>query len=75
MTDAPTMFAPGDVARLLGVNPKTVTRWCVEGRLTAFRTPGGHRRIPVDALVGFLREMGVEEKAARAMLRPSGARG
>jgi MerR family transcriptional regulator, light-induced transcriptional regulator len=73
VTEAPTMFAPGDVARLLGVSPKTVTRWCVEGRLTAFRTPGGHRRIPADALVAFLREMGVEEKAATAMLSNAGS--
>ncbi len=54
--------------RLLGVNPKTVTRWCVEGRLTAYKTPGGHRRIPVEAMLAFLREMGVEEEAAKAML-------
>ncbi len=40
----------------------------VKGRLTAFRTPDGHRRIPADALLGFLQAMGVEEKAARAML-------
>jgi excisionase family DNA binding protein len=62
------MYTPGDVARLLGVNPKTVTRWCVEGRLAAYRTPGGHRRIPAEAVLGLLQEMGVEEDAARAML-------
>ena len=41
----------------------------VEGRLTAYRTPGGHRRIPADALLAFLRDMGVEDDAARKMLR------
>jgi hypothetical protein len=35
MTDPPTMFSPGDVARLLSVNAKTVTRWCRDGRLAA----------------------------------------
>jgi excisionase family DNA binding protein len=68
MTLTPTMLAPSDVAGLLGVNPKTVSRWCVEGRLTAFRTPGGHRRIPAAAVIEFLGGMGVEEATARAML-------
>ena len=34
----------GDVARLFGVSPSTVTRWARTGVLPAFRTPGGHYR-------------------------------
>lgn len=36
-----------EVARLYRVNPKTVNRWANEGKLTFFRTLGGHRRYPV----------------------------
>jgi hypothetical protein len=38
------LLTPGAVAALLFVDPKTVTRWAVSGRLHAIRTPGGHRR-------------------------------
>lgn len=37
-------MTPGEVARLLRVDPKTVGRWADSGRLPSFRTPGGHRR-------------------------------
>lgn len=35
-----------DVARMLHVSPKTVSRWAKEGRLPCMRTLGGHRRYP-----------------------------
>ena len=38
------LITPGEVASLFCVNPKTVTRWAMAGRLTAYRTLGGHRR-------------------------------
>ncbi|WP_374971487.1 BldC family transcriptional regulator [Terrabacter sp. BE26] len=38
------MITPREVASMFCVNPKTVTRWAVAGRLTAYRTLGGHRR-------------------------------
>src|SRR5262249_34977795 len=39
---------------LLQVNPSSVKNWVNEGRIAAFRTPGGHRRIRVADLVAFL---------------------
>ena len=38
------LMTPGEVARLFGVDPKTVTRWAAAGKLKALRTLGGHRR-------------------------------
>lgn len=38
------MLTPAEVAESFHVNPKTVTRWAQEGKLTARRTLGGHRR-------------------------------
>ena len=32
------------MAALFRVDPKTVTRWAVAGKLTSLRTLGGHRR-------------------------------
>lgn len=34
----------GEVAAAFGVDPKTVRRWCIEGRIPHFRTLGGRRR-------------------------------
>jgi excisionase family DNA binding protein len=38
------LMTPGQVAALFHVDPKTVTRWALAGRLSSLRTPGGHRR-------------------------------
>lgn len=45
-----------EVGDLLQVNPSSVNKWVKEGRISAFRTPGGHRRIRVRDLVKFLSE-------------------
>ncbi|NDB17865.1 MAG: MerR family DNA-binding transcriptional regulator [Actinobacteria bacterium] len=38
------LLSPGAVAKLFGVDPRTVTRWVDKGMLAAILTPGGHRR-------------------------------
>lgn len=38
------LLMPSEVARLFRVDPKTVTRWAVAGRLGSIRTLGGHHR-------------------------------
>jgi excisionase family DNA binding protein len=40
----PAYLTPGEVAALYRVDPKTVTKWAKEGKVTSIRTPGGHRR-------------------------------
>jgi excisionase family DNA binding protein len=63
-----SMFSPGEVARILAANPKTVSRWWRNGRLRAVTTPGGHHRIPAEALIELLYASGIDEPTARAML-------
>lgn len=42
--DEPGLLTPAEVARLFRVDPKTVTRWAASGKISAIKTPGGHRR-------------------------------
>jgi excisionase family DNA binding protein len=44
-----------EVATLVQVSPSSVLKWIDQGKLRAFRTPGGHRRVASDELLGFLR--------------------
>jgi len=38
-------YSTNEVARRLGISLQTVQRWVDSGRLKAWKTPGGHRRI------------------------------
>jgi excisionase family DNA binding protein len=56
----PSYLRTAQVAELLHVSPKTVSRWAQEGRLPFFRTLGGHRRYPdreIRALLETLSEL------------------
>ena len=44
MTDGDNILTPAEVALMLRVDPKTVTRWANKEKMVSFRTPGGHRR-------------------------------
>lgn len=39
-----------EVADILHVSPKTVTRWAKDGKLPHSRTLGGHRRFPAASI-------------------------
>ncbi|MFD0883725.1 BldC family transcriptional regulator [Streptosporangium algeriense] len=38
------LLTPGEVARIFGVDPKTVNRWALTGKVPSVRTPSGQRR-------------------------------
>jgi excisionase family DNA binding protein len=42
----PRYLTTAEVAEILYVSPKTVSRWAKEGKLPFMRTLGGHRRYP-----------------------------
>jgi excisionase family DNA binding protein len=55
----PSYLRPSEVADLLSVSPKTVSRWAKEGKLPFMSTLGGHRRYPeaeIRELVDELRQ-------------------
>lgn len=47
----------GEVAEILHISPKTVTRWARDGKLPHSRTLGGHRRFPADAIEQLARDL------------------
>src|SRR5215468_10825888 len=53
------IFSTHDAARICRVTPMTVIRWIKEGKIPAFRTAGGHRRILVDDLARFCAARGI----------------
>jgi len=38
------LLTPAEVARIFRVDPKTVSRWAIAGKIDSVRTLGGHRR-------------------------------
>ena len=50
VNDPGALIMPGEVAALFRVDPKTVSRWAAEGKLSSLLTPGGHRRFRADVL-------------------------
>ena len=60
-TPSPSYLLAGEVADILHVSPKTVSRWAKEGKLPFLKTLGGHRRYP-EAEIRELAE-GLREEA------------
>lgn len=50
-----SLLTSHQVGKLLQVDPSSVSKWVKDGRIVAFRTPGGHHRIRAADLVAFLR--------------------
>jgi excisionase family DNA binding protein len=61
----PTYLRAAEVAELLHVTPKTVSRWAHEGKLPCLRTLGGHRRYPEREIRALIERLSVQEPAQR----------
>jgi len=48
------LLTPAEVAHAFRVDSKTVVRWAKAGKLTSFRTLGGHRRYRRDEVEALL---------------------
>jgi len=53
------VFTTFEAAKLCHVSPLSIINWVNAGRLAAFRTPGGHRRIRREDLILFMRDNGL----------------
>jgi len=51
----PDVFSTHSAAKFCRVTPMTIIRWIDEGRIQAYKTPGGHRRIMKADLQDFCR--------------------
>jgi excisionase family DNA binding protein len=56
-TNDPTYLRTAEVADLLYVSPKTVSRWAKEGKLPYLKTLGGHRRYPEAEILELAEEL------------------
>jgi excisionase family DNA binding protein len=54
-----SVYTTFETAKLCHVSPLSIINWVNAGRLPAFRTPGGHRRIRREDLIRFMRENGI----------------
>lgn len=48
------LLKPGEVAAILRVDPKTVTRWAAQGKIGYVKTLGGHRRFRAEDVQAIL---------------------
>ncbi len=52
------LLTPKQVANAIGASESSLKRWCDQGKLRTVRTAGGHRRIPISAVLEFLKVSG-----------------
>ncbi len=64
-------FSTSEVAAYCHVTADTIRKWAEAGRITVFKTPGGHRRIRREDLTRFLHENNIP---VHADLRDNGVK-
>ncbi|WP_425616107.1 B12-binding domain-containing protein [Anatilimnocola sp. NA78] len=57
-------FSPKQVARAIGVSESSLKRWCDRGLIPTVCTAGGHRRLPVQGVLDFIKS------TQRTLVRP-----
>jgi excisionase family DNA binding protein len=63
-SEVDALLTPSEVAAILYVDPKTVTRWAIAGKVNSIRTPGGHRRFLKSEILALM--TGVNHSQNRA---------
>jgi excisionase family DNA binding protein len=61
--ELPRYLQAAEVAAILQVSPKTVSRWATEARLPFLRTLGGHRRYPAAEIRQLAEQLRVQPTA------------
>ena len=65
------LLTPKQVGQAIGVSESSLKRWCDRGVLPSSRTVGGHRRIPLASVIGYLRERNVDPSRPDILGLPS----
>jgi len=60
-----TLLTPRQAAEKLGISYPAVKHWILAGRIRTVKTPGGHHRVPLDALDEFMPHPVAHSGAAR----------
>ncbi len=61
--ELPRYLRTAEVAAILQVSPKTVSRWATEGKLPFLKTLGGHRRYPASEIRQLAGELRIQPMA------------
>ena len=60
-----TLLTPRQAAEKLGISYPALKHWILAGRIRTIKTPGGHHRVPLEALDEFLPHGVAQPGAAR----------
>jgi len=60
-----TLLTPRQAAEKLGISYPAVKHWILAGRIRTVKTPGGHHRVPLEALNEFLPRTVAQSGATR----------
>ena len=52
------LLSPKQVAVAIGASESSLKRWCDQGLIETVRTAGGHRRLSVSSVLGYLQKTG-----------------
>jgi molybdopterin-binding protein len=63
--NAPTLLTPRQAAEKLGISYPALKHWILAGRIRTVKTPGGHHRVPVEALDEFMPPAAAQPGTAR----------
>ena len=66
---APSLLTPRQAAERLGISYPALKHWILAGRIRTVKTPGGHHRVPVEALDEFLPPAAAHPGTARISTR------
>lgn len=59
------LLTPREAALRLGISYAALKHWILAGRIRTVKTPGGHHRIPAEALEEFLPQTAAQPGSAR----------
>lgn len=69
------LVSPRQVAQAISVSESSLKRWCDKGLIPTVYTAGGHRRIPVNGVLSYLKDAGLEIQNPEILGLPKSTQG